>query len=160
MSISARLKYIADLVSEGYTVADIGTDHGYVPLYLLRQGRVPRAIAADLSSGALRKAMENADRFGLSDKMDCRLSDGLQSISPGEADCIVISGMGGILMRKILDAGLDTVLSAKELVLSPHRNPELIIEFLQENQFNIICDATITDKGKSYRVFKAVPYRL
>ena len=156
MSISYRLKYVAGLVSPGYTVADIGTDHGYVPVFLLREGKCPYAIAVDLSKGSLDKAREHAERAGLSEQMECRLSDGLSQVAPGEADCIIICGMGGILMRRILDDGLETALSAKELILSPHRNPELILEFLKTHHFEIVHDEMIMDKKKSYRIIKGV----
>ncbi|MBQ9032235.1 MAG: SAM-dependent methyltransferase [Parasporobacterium sp.] len=154
MSISYRLKYIAGLVTAGSRIADIGTDHGYVPVFLLREGIASHAIAVDISEGSLQKARELAERAGLQDRMECRLADGLSGVLPGEADCIIISGMGGILMRKILDAGLETVLSSREVILSPHRNPELILEFLEIHGFTLVRDEIITDKKRSYRVFK------
>ena len=156
MAISYRLKYIADLVTPGYIVADIGTDHGYVPLYLLKEGRIPYAIGVDLSRGSLQKARENAVRFRLSEKMDLRPGDGLSPVRPGEAQSIIICGMGGILMRRILEEGRDTALGARELILSPHRNPELIRAFLLENGFCVIRDEQIEDKMKKYQVFKGV----
>lgn len=156
MSISYRLKHVASLVTKGYTVADIGTDHGYVPIYLLRNNIIPRAIAVDVSKGPLERAKENAERAGFTDRMECRLSDGLTAVKPGEADCIIICGMGGILMRRILDEGRETAVSAKELILSPHRDPQLIVEFLEENGFSIENDEIIEDKKKKYRIFRAV----
>ena len=154
MSISYRLKQVASKVTNGYRVADIGTDHGYVPVMLLREGIVPYAIAVDISKGSLQKAMENAARAGLEDKMDCRLGDGLSCVKPGEVESIIICGMGGILMRRILEDGKETALSARELILSPHRNPELIVEFLQKNDFEIVSDEMIEDKKKLYRIIK------
>lgn len=156
MSISYRLKQVAGKVTNGYRIADIGTDHGYVPVMLLREGIVPYAIAVDISKGSLQKARENAARSGLEDKMDCRLGDGLSCVKPGEADSIIICGMGGILMRRILEEGKETALSARELILSPHRNPELIVEFLQKNDFRIISDVIIEDKKKQYRIIKGL----
>ena len=160
MGLSYRLKQVAELVTEGYVTADIGTDHGYVPVYLLRNGKIPKAIAVDLSKGSLQKAKENAARAGLTDKIDLRLSDGLKSVEPGEAQCIIICGMGGILMRRILDEGIETVLKASELILSPHRNPELIYEFIENNGFYPAADLEIEDKKKKYRIIKAVNSRL
>ena len=154
MGISKRLETIAKYVTPGYRVADIGTDHGYVPIYLLRNQICPSAIAVDVSKGSLEKAAQNIVKAGLSDKIECRLSDGLSEIHPGEIDAIVISGMGGILMDKILRAHMEVVLAAKELILSPHRDPDLIREFAQENNFSIVSDVKILDKKKYYRIMK------
>lgn len=156
MSISKRLRYIAGLVTPGYTAADIGTDHGYVPVFLLREHIVPKAIAVDVSEGSLQKAIQLAQKAGLKEQMECRLSDGLRGVNPGEAECIIISGMGGILMRRILDEGLETALSARELILSPHRDPELITEFLMDHGFQIVHDEIIIDRKRSYRVIKGI----
>ena len=102
------------------------------------------------------KAIQLAEKAGLKEQMECRHSDGLQGVKPGEADCIIISGMGVILMRRILDEGLETALSARELILSPHRDPELITEFLKDHGFQIVHDEVIMDKKRSYRVIKGV----
>ena len=154
MSISKRLVTIADLVTPGYRASDIGTDHGYVPIYLLRNHICDYVIAADISPGSLEKASQNILRAGFSESIECRLSDGLSKIHPGEVDSIIISGMGGILMDRILRTGLDVVRAAKELILSPHRNPELITDFAEEYGFAIVYDEVILDKKKYYHIFK------
>ena len=156
MGISNRLKTIAGLVTPGYIVADIGTDHGYVPLYLLKEGLIPKAIGIDMSKGALEKAGENARRFGLSDRIDLRCCDGLKGLEAGEAQCIIICGMGGILMTRILNESRDVALSAKEMILSPHRDLELVEDFLKEAGFVITVKETIEDKKKRYNILKAV----
>lgn len=156
MSISKRLETIANLVTPGYRVSDIGTDHGFVPIYLLRNHISPFVIAADLSSGSLEKARQNVSRAGLSDVIECRLSDGLSNVDPGEVESIIISGMGGILIDRILRANPEVVESVKELILSPHRNSELITKFAEEFHFQIVYDKTIQDKKKDYRIFKIV----
>ncbi|MBO4834587.1 MAG: SAM-dependent methyltransferase [Lachnospiraceae bacterium] len=154
MGISKRLETIAKYVTPGYRAADIGTDHGYVPIYLLRNQISPYVIAVDLSKGSLEKAEQNIARAGMSDKIECRISDGLESIRPGEVDTIVISGMGGILMERILKAHMDVVCAAKELVLSPHRDPDLIRDFARKNEFIIEYDEQIFDKKKYYTIIK------
>ncbi|MCQ2530625.1 MAG: class I SAM-dependent methyltransferase [Lachnospiraceae bacterium] len=154
MSISKRLELIANLVTPGYRVSDIGTDHGYVPIYLLRQNLSPSAIAVDISKGSLDKAIFNVSRAGLEEKIDCRLSDGLDGISPGETDSIIIAGMGGILMDKILRRGIDVVLSSKELILAPHRDIQLMHQFAEEYGMEIVYDNTILDKKKYYNIVK------
>ena len=159
MSISKRLKYIADLVSCEGVCADIGTDHALVPVYLLKEGRVSKAIAADISRECVKKAEETAAKYHLEGRLEARRSDGLENISPGEVSTIIISGMGGILITRILTDGLDVVKSAKELILSPHRDAELVREFLKDNGLEIVSDEIIEDKKKKYCVIKAVNRR-
>lgn len=154
MGISKRLKLIADLVTEGNVTADIGTDHGYVPIYLLREKKVPKAIAVDISKGPLEKAKQNAEFFHLN--MDLRLGDGLSVLEPGEAQTIIIAGMGGILMTNILEAHKEVSLTAKELILSPHRDAGLVRGFLKDYGFEIVYDEVITDKKKSYALIKGI----
>ena len=156
MGISIRLETIAKYVTPGYRAADIGTDHGYVPIYLLRNQISPHVIAVDLSKGSLAKAEQNIARAGFADMIECRISDGLEKIQPGEVDAIVISGMGGILMDKILRAHMDVVQNAKELILSPHRDPDLIRDFAKENGYAIVIDEQILDKKKYYTIIKMV----
>ena len=154
MSISKRLESIANLVTPGYRVSDIGTDHGYVPIYLLRKDLCPSAIAVDISKGSLEKAIFNVSRAGLENKIDCRLSDGLDAISPGETDSIIIAGMGGILMDKILRRGIEVVLSSKELILAPHRDIQLVHQFAKEFGMGIVYDNTVLDKKRYYNIIK------
>lgn len=155
MGISKRLKAIAELVTAGCSAADIGTDHGYVPIYLLRSGISPYVIASDISEGSLLKARQNAERFHLEDKMECRLSDGLENFRPGEADAAVISGVGGILICGILTAYPEVSVSFKELILSPQRDAELVRSCVGELGFKLVHDEVIEDKGKKYTVLKA-----
>lgn len=102
--ISNRLLLCAEFVPRGSRAADIGTDHGYLSIYLLREGICPFVTAADLREQPLQKARENAARFGVSEKMRFFLSDGLQGIPPDAADTIIMAGMGGDLMVRILEA--------------------------------------------------------
>ena len=102
--ISNRLLLCAALVPPGSRAADIGTDHGYLAVHLLREGVCPFVTAADLREQPLQKARENAARFGVADRMQFLLSDGLQSIPPDAAGTIVMAGMGGDLMVRILEA--------------------------------------------------------
>ena len=160
MGISKRLKYIAQLVSPGNVVADIGTDHGFLPVFLLRQGVVTRSIAVDSSAGSIEKVKEISKRYGLEECLDIRQCDGLSGITPGEVHSIVIAGMGGILMTRILRDGINVVLDAKELILSPHRDADLVRQFIKENGFEITVDTVIEDKGKNYTVIKGIRKKL
>ncbi len=107
MQLSERLRAVAALVTSGGTVADIGTDHAYIPIYLIQTGAVSRAIAMDVNQGPLARAREHIAQYGLEASIETRLSDGLAALRPGEADSIVIAGMGGALMVRILDEGRD-----------------------------------------------------
>ena len=156
MAISKRLKLIADLVTPGGVVADIGTDHAKVPLYLLKEGKASKAIAIDVSKECLKKAQDAVSKYNLEGILQPRLSDGLDKLEAGEADSIIISGMGGILMTEILERGKEVAQSAKELILSPHRDRDLVIDFLKINGFEIVFNEIITDKNKEYCVIKAM----
>ena len=156
MAISGRLKFIADLVTAGHTACDVGTDHGFVPAYLLRENISPYVLAVDVSEGSLAKARELSYRFGLEGRMECRLSDGFEKVLPGEADTCIISGMGGILMTKIMDAHPEVFTSFKEVILSPHRDADLVRSTISGYGFDIVFDDIIEDKKKQYVVIKAV----
>ena len=106
ITLSKRMQANADMVSLGGTVADIGCDHGYLSIYLLESGKKDRAIAMDVRSGPLSSAEDNVKNAGLSDKVRLRLSDGLEKLGLGEADTVVIAGMGGPLMEEILQKGV------------------------------------------------------
>ena len=102
--LSPRLRMAASLVPPGARLADIGTDHGYLPAALILEGAIPSAIAADLRPGPLARARETAVRYGLEDRLSLRLCDGLSGIGPEEADAVVIAGMGGETIAAILEA--------------------------------------------------------
>ena len=149
------MRYIAELVTPGYYAADIGTDHGFVPVYLIKGDISPRALAVDVSEGSLLKAQELVARMGLEDRIECRLSDGFQKIEPYEVDCAIIAGMGGILMSNILESGAAVLESLKEIIVSPHRDAPLVRTVLEEHGFRIVSDEVIEDKNKKYTVIKA-----
>ena len=102
MELSKRLYAVAGLVTEGASVADIGTDHGYVPIYLVEEGIARKALALDVNRGPLERARMHIVGHGLGDKIETRLSDGLREIRPGEVDTIIVSGMGGPLTLSLI----------------------------------------------------------
>ena len=106
MELSKRLKTVAAAVTPGHRVADVGTDHGYIPIYLVERGLCPAACAMDVNRGPLARAEEHIRQEGLSDRIGVRLSDGLEKLSPEETDTVVISGMGGELICRILREGV------------------------------------------------------
>ena len=105
MQLSERMKAVAALVSPGSRVVDVGCDHGYLPIYLVMNKRIPSAVAMDVKSGPLSRAQENIKAHGLDTYIETRLSDGLKNLKKGEGDALIIAGMGGPLMEKILEEG-------------------------------------------------------
>ncbi len=156
MEMSARLKLIAGFVTEGYVVADIGTDHGYIPIWLIKADRIPRAIAMDIGKGPLERAQENIKQYGYEDRIETRLSDGLKELRENEADSVVIAGMGGPLIVRLLEAGKTALNTVKELILSPHTDIYLVRHYLIENGYDIVREEMVYDMGKYYTVMKAV----
>ena len=155
--LSIRMKAVADLVSDGMRIADIGTDHGFVPIALVSEGRCPSAIAADVRRGPLSHADENIRKHGLSEVVETRLSDGLHNISPGEADAVIVAGMGGMLMIRILEEGSDVTACAKELILQPQSDIPQVRRWLQSHGFAIVRERIVLDAGKYYFIMKTVP---
>lgn len=156
MELSKRLQAVADLVSDGMTVADVGTDHGYIPIYLLKTGKSPRAIAMDVNEGPLIRAKEHIEAFGLSEVIDVRLSDGVKKLVPGEAECVVIAGMGGALTVRILEEGKELFQSLSEFVLQPQSELWKVRQYLCENGYCIIAEDMVIDDGKYYPMMKVI----
>ena len=107
MQLSLRLSAIAGLVTRGNRLVDVGCDHGYLPVSLYLDGKIPGAIAMDVRKGPLSRAQEHISQYGLDAYIETRLSDGLEALKPGEGDTLVIAGMGGPLMERILTDGAE-----------------------------------------------------
>ena len=155
--LSDRLSMVASLVRGHDVLADIGTDHAYLPVYLVREGRIRGALAMDVNRGPLLRARENTERFGLGGKIECRLSDGLAALRPGEAQSIVIAGMGGALTERILQEGKSKLEGAFELVLQPQSEIFRVRRWLLENGYVIEDEEMVKDAGKFYQAMRAVP---
>lgn len=133
VQISRRLKAVAGLVSRDYRLADVGCDHGYIPIYLLQKGQIPGAIAMDVNQGPLLRAQEHIREWGLDNYIETRLSDGVKALQPNEVQSVVIAGMGGPLMEKILTEGREVLASVCELILQPQSEIGHFRHFLEEN---------------------------
>ena len=153
MNLSKRLSAVAAMIPQGTSIADIGTDHAYLPIELIQNHTVRHAIAMDINEGPLRIAEKHIHEYGLSDEIECRLSDGMAGLKQGEADCAVIAGMGGDLISRIISDDPDKVM---ELVLSPHTHPETVRRTLRDINYLIIDESMILDSGKYYTVIRAV----
>jgi tRNA (adenine22-N1)-methyltransferase len=157
IALSKRLEAIAALITPGGTVADVGTDHGYLPIYQLQHNRSPRAIAMDLRKGPLERAAEHIGQCGLADRIETRLSDGVAALGTGEADTIVVAGMGGELILHILDDGEEVCRSAKELILQPQSEVAKVRRYLRGHAYRIAAEDMIYEDGKYYPLMRVVP---
>lgn len=150
LKLKPRLKMAADMVRTGSRVADIGTDHAYLPAALILEGKIPSAIAADLRKGPLENAEATVRAYGIADKVQLRLSDGLKLVLPEEVDDVVIAGMGGILIAEILSSALWVRDKSKRLVLQPQSHSEDVRKFLFDNGFEIIDETACFEDEKVY----------
>lgn len=157
MDLSKRLTAVAELVTAGGRTADIGTDHAYVPIWLVQNGRIPSAIAMDVNSGPLERARAHVIQNHLEGQIELRLSNGFASLAPGEVDAAVIAGMGGGLLIRILQEGGDVVRTLKECILQPQSEIEKVRAFLLEEGFSFIREDMVEEDGKYYPMMKVVP---
>lgn len=152
MKLSDRLEAVVSFVNQSRAAADIGTDHGHVPVELVRRGISERACAMDVREGPLSRARENIRAAGLEEKIEVRLSDGAKELAPGEADTVIIAGMGGELMIHILEQGSHMWDSVSQWVLSPHSELHRVRKWLWDNGFPIKREAMVLEDGKYYTV--------
>ena len=154
VKLSNRLLAVASFVTDGNVLADVGTDHGYIPIYLLQEKRIPKAIAMDINAGPLERAKEHIALYGLKDYIETRLSDGVAALTPGEADTVLIAGMGGGLVMHILEEGKEVCRQAKELVLQPQSELERVRAYLWSNGYVIIEEDMVLEDEKFYPMMR------
>lgn len=154
---AGRLGCIISNVKSGGIVADIGCDHAFTSICLVERGFAKGAIAMDINKEPLKRAGQHIKNAGLSHCIITRLSDGAKELTEGEADTILISGMGGALVTKILEESISVTKSAKELVLSPQSEIHLVRHFLHGNGFKIVHEDMVKEHGKFYVVIRALP---
>lgn len=150
MRLSERLERVVSFVKPCASAADIGTDHALVPVELVRRGIVKKALAMDVRPGPLSRAKEQISRAGLSDQIEPRLSDGLAALKPQEAETVIIAGMGGELIIRILTEGRHMWDSVAQWVLSPHSEVFKVRGWLLENGFSIEKEDMVCEDGKYY----------
>ncbi len=155
INLNKRMKCIADMVTPGKRVADIGCDHALISIYLADAGISDTILAMDVNEGPLRSAEKNILQHGVSDKVLTRLSDGFSALKENETDAAIISGMGGMLIVDILKVGLSKLNDGYELILSPQSDIFEVRHFLRINRFSIIDEKMLLEDGKFYNVIKA-----
>ena len=155
MELTPRLKKIADLIPKGSVVADIGTDHAYIPAYCVLNGISPMAFAMDVNEGPLKSAEQTVNQYGISHKVELRLSDGIEKLSPGEADVVVIAGMGGLRIESILKAHPEVLKEGTVLILQPMLAQKELREYLFSSG-NAVTDEYLAVEGdKVYNIIVA-----
>ena len=150
--LADRLLKAAELIGTAETLADVGCDHGYLPIYLLQKGKISFAYACDVRDGPLQTAKKNIDRYGLSEKTELIKSDGLIGIREKNADVISVCGMGGRLISKIINESEQCAKKAKRLVLQPMTEIYLLRKFLSENGFKIQREVIAKEGSRFYNV--------
>ncbi|WP_051656566.1 class I SAM-dependent methyltransferase [Butyrivibrio sp. AE3004] len=148
--LSDRLNAVAGLVKSSDCVCDIGTDHGFVPIYLINSGVCHHALAMDINEGPLERAREHIRENGLEDVIETRLSNGMEELHPGDADAVICAGMGGLLMKRILEDGNPREKGIRQMVLQPQSDLRLFREFLRREKYYILDEAEIFEEGKYY----------
>lgn len=157
MQLSLRLSAIADMVTDGNRLVDVGCDHGYLPVYLIQEKKIPFAIAMDVRTGPLSRAQEHIRQFGMENYIKTRLSDGLKELKPGEGDTLVIAGMGGPLMERILTDGKSVRDSFSELILQPQSDIPHFRRFIRTQGYEIVEEKMVEEDGKFYPMMRVLP---
>lgn len=145
-----------ELAGEGMPLVDVGTDHAYLPIWLLKNGKIPSAVAADIRPGPLEAARRNAEKYGVTQCLTLRLSDGLKSILPQEGQTVVMAGMGGELMCRIIGETPWLKEPGRRLVLQPMSCVPLLRKGLMAQGFSVEEERAIEDGGKVYSAFSVV----
>jgi len=155
LKLTDRLLKIASLVSDGKKIADIGTDHGYIPVYLLKEGKVPFAVLADVNKGPLDNAHKEVIQNNLLDKVDLRLGSGIEILEIGEVEEVIIAGMGGILISELLEAKKEVAHNVEKLILQPMQAQEELRYYLLNNGYEILEEVLVREDFRIYEIIVA-----
>lgn len=157
MKLTKRLECVANALGPVGVLADVGCDHAYLPIALVERGQAERAIGLDVAEGPLRTAKENVARCGLADRIELRLSDGMQALAAGEADALSICGMGGLLMLRLLEDRRDLLSGFSRIVLSPQSDFEAFLQGIDALGYHVGKEDFVCDRGKHYAVLVIEP---
>ena len=156
LRIGERLMTVVSMVTPCHTAADIGTDHGYVPAYLVLSGQCLHVIASDIAEGPCQAAAETRKKFNLLDKIEIRTAPGLQGLRIGEADTVVIAGMGGATIVTILEESPEIAASVKTFVLQPMNAANFLRQWLAQHGYRIAEEALCKENNHIYTVIKVM----
>ncbi|MBR1471826.1 MAG: SAM-dependent methyltransferase [Lachnospiraceae bacterium] len=155
--LSERMEALLRLCGTGGCGADVGCDHAYLSIRLVQEGRFARMIAMDLRNGPLQAAAQHIAQAGLVEAVECRLSDGLQALQPGEADTLICAGMGGQLMQRILAAEPQKTAAFQRMILQPQSDIPVFRHWLRETGFLITAEDIVCEDGKYYPMMRVCP---
>ena len=155
MNIGARLEAVGSLVLPNSILADIGTDHAYLPVYLLQEGKIASAIAGDIAQGPCKAAENTVAMYNMKDKVQVRLGSGLSVLTPNEVNCISIAGMGGSTMVEILSADMEVAKAAERLVLQPQTGAAGLRKWLLANGWEIVMEELVWENKRLYEIIAA-----
>ena len=150
-----RLSTIASQIENGIGLADVGTDHGFLPVHLARHGYTGNLYASDINEGPLRTAVDNAEHAGVSGRIKFLLCDGLRLCPPDDVDTIVIAGMGGDMICRILDRAEWCMDRRYKLILQPMTKSEVLRYWLVNNEFEILAEDLVPEGGNLYQLIVA-----
>jgi tRNA (adenine22-N1)-methyltransferase len=153
--LSERLATVANYIPKGSRIADIGSDHAYLPSHMVKKGVVRYAIAGEVAEGPYQSALKQVQLEGLTESIVVRKGDGLEVIQPGEVDCITIAGMGGTLITSILEAGKEKLVNVERLILQPNVGAHAIRRWLNDHQWKLVSESILKEDGKIYEVLVA-----
>ncbi len=151
--ISKRLELVASFVPKGSILLDVGSDHAYLPIELVERGQIESAIAGEVVEGPYQSAVKNVEAHGLKEKIQVRLANGLAAFEEADkVSVITIAGMGGRLIARILEEGLDKLANVERLILQPNNREDDLRIWLQDNGFQIVAESILEEAGKFYEI--------
>lgn len=151
--ISKRLELVASFVPQGAILLDVGSDHAYLPIELVERGQIESAIAGEVVEGPYQSAVKNVEAHGLKEKIQVRLANGLAAFEEADkVSVITIAGMGGRLIARILEEGLDKLANVERLILQPNNREDDLRIWLQDNGFQIVAESILEEAGKFYEI--------
>lgn len=150
--LSKRLETVASFIIPGMRIADIGSDHAYLPCYAVNQGLAKAAIAGEVVEGPYQSALNQVKEAELSDRISVRKGNGLAVVNHGEVDCIIIAGMGGSLITDILENGKQKLAEVQRLILQPNVAAEKVRKWLLDNNWHLSDERLIEEDGKFYEI--------
>lgn len=153
MILTERLKKVAEYVKNAECLADIGTDHGYIPIFCVLNNSAKSAVASDVNEGPLKSAEKNIEKYNLSGKISTRLSNGFENFEKGSFDTAVIAGMGGLLINEIIEKGRDKFSADTRIIIQPMIAQSEVRRYLSENGFVIEDESLAREENKIYNIF-------